>query len=151
MQSTTSQNQRASNLARTVMGSILSKLVNQHTKRIILMTSLYARVSRMEKLQQSAMAKLNQLMVLATNENSLSFSARFHSVIWRDTNLAGILTPEVLQSHMNEEQRRELSTQVVDMSPMCLRYGSKCQMIKDVQTLLFQGMSLTSSVAHTTS
>jgi hypothetical protein len=146
MQSTTSHHQRASSLVRTAMGSILSKLVNEHTKRIIFITSLYARVSRIDKLQQSAMVKLNQLMVLATNESSLPFSARLHQLVWGGTDLTDVLTPELLQSRLNEDQRRELSTQVVDMTPKCLRYG-KLAMIKDVQKLLFQNDLVPSPVA----
>ncbi len=135
MHSTASNDQRASSLVRTVMEFILSKLVNQHTKRIIFVTSLYTRMSRMETLQHSAVAKLNQLMVLATNEDSLSFSARLQSVIWNKTALNSVLTPEVLHMQLSEEQRREISTQVVDMAPRWLRY-QKPSMIKDICSLL---------------
>lgn len=141
MHSTTIVPQRASSLARTVMGSILSKLVNQHTKRIIFISSLYARISRIDRLQQSAVEKLNQLMVLATNEKSLTFSARFHGLVWRGTGITTVLSPENLRPLMSEDQRRELSAQVVDMAPRCLRYG-KSEMIRDVQRLLFQSNDL---------
>lgn len=137
MYSTTSNDQRASSLVRTVVETILSKLVNQHTKRIIFVTSLYTRVSRLEKLQQSAVAKLNQLMVLATNENSLPLATRLQSVIWNNTEINTTLSPDVLNGPLSEEQKRELSTRVVDMSPSWLRYG-KPSMIKDVQKLLSQ-------------
>lgn len=137
MHSTASNDQRASSLVRTVMGFILSKLVNQHTKRIIFVTSLYTRMSRLDKLQQSAVAKLNQVMVLASNEDSLSFTSRLQSVIWNRTEINNLLSPEMLRRGLSEEQRRELSTRVVDMAPKCLRYG-KPSMIKDVQNLLSQ-------------
>lgn len=137
MHSTTSNDQRASSLVRTVIEFILSKLVNQHTKRIIFVTSLYTRVSRLDQLQHSAVAKLNQVMVLASNEDSLSFTARLQSVIWNKTEINNVLSPEVLSRGLSEEQKRELSTRVVDMAPKCLRYG-KPSMIKDVQNLLSQ-------------
>lgn len=146
MHSTTSTDQRASSLVRTVTEFFLSKLVNQHTKRIIFVTSLYSRMSRMETLQQSAVAKLNQLMVLATNEDSLSFSARLQSVIWNKTALNSVLTPEVLQSNLSEEQRRELSTAVVDMAPRWLRY-QKPSMIKDIYSLLSHSDELVPAAA----
>lgn len=137
MHSTTSSDQRASSLVRTIVEFILSKLVNQHTKRIIFVTSLYSRVSRLDKLQQSAVAKLNQVMVLASNADSLSFTTRFQNVIWNQTELNSILTPEMIARGLSDEQRRELSTRVVEMAPKCLRYG-KPNMIKDVQNLLSQ-------------
>jgi hypothetical protein len=137
MNSTTSKDQRASSMLRTVVETIQSKHVKHHTKRIIFVSSLYTRVSRLEKLQQSAVAKLNQLMVLATNENSLPLATRLQSVIWNNTEINTTLSPDVLNGPLSEEQKRELSTRVVDMSPSWLRYG-KPSMIKDVQKLLSQ-------------
>ncbi len=134
---TTSPRQRASSLVGTVMEFLLSKLVNQHTKRIIFVTSLYTRVSRLNQLEQSAITKLNQLMVLATNEDSLSFTSRLHQVIWGRTGINETLTPEILRGDLSEETCRQLSTKVVDMSPKWLRY-EKPNMIKDVVSLLRQ-------------
>lgn len=146
MQSTASHNQRASSLVRTVTEFFLSKLVNQHTRRIIFITSLYTRVSSLEKLQQSAVAKLNQLMVLATNEDSLTFSARLQNVIWSKTEINSRLTPEVFRGHMSEEQIRDLATDVVDMAPQWLRYP-KSSMIKDVYNLLTHSDELVPAAA----
>lgn len=141
MHITASSRQRTSSLAGAVLEFLLSKLVNQHTKRIIFVTSLYTRVSRLNQLEQSAITKLNQLMVLATNEDSLSFTSRLHQVIWGGTGINETLTPEILRSEMSEEVRRQLSTRVVDMSPKWLRY-EKPNMIKDVVNLLRQSPQL---------
>lgn len=146
MHSTTSSNQRASSLVRTVTEFFLSKLVNQHTRRIIFITSLYSRVSSLEKLQQSAVAKLNQLMVLATNEDSLSFSARLQNVIWNRTEINSRLNAEVFRGQLSEEEIRSLATDVVDMAPGWLRYP-KSSMIKDVYNLLTHSDELVHAAA----
>lgn len=137
MYSITSNDQQPPSLVRSVFEALLSKLVNQHTKRILFVTSLYTRVSRLDKLQQSAVAKLNQLMVLATDEKSLPLATRLQSFIWNNTEINDALSPDVLSNQMSEEEKHELSTRVVDMCPIWLRYG-KPNMIRDVQKLLSQ-------------
>lgn len=137
MQTMAGPNQRAPSLVWAVMEFLLSKLVNQHTKRIIFVTSLYTRVSRLSQLEQSAISKLNQLMVLATNEDSLTFTSRLNRVIWGRTNINEKLTPELLRGELTDELCQQLSTEVVDMSPRWLRY-EKPNMIKDVSNLLRQ-------------
>lgn len=139
--SNTANRQMTSNLVRKTVEYLLSKLVNQHTKRIIFVTSLYTRVTRLEKLQQSAVVKLNQLMVLATNEDSLPFGSRLQRVIWKQTDIRDILTPEILSHEISEDQARELSVRVVDKCPKWLRYN-KPAMILDVQKLLQQSSEL---------
>lgn len=140
MQITASPNQSTS-LVRTAMEFFLSKLVNQHTKRIIFVTSLYTRVSRLTLLEQSAVVKLNQLMVLATNEDSLSFTSRLQSLVWGQTAVTDMLSLEVLRGELTDDRCRELSTRVVDMSPKWLRY-EKPNMIRDVVNLLRQSPQL---------
>lgn len=137
MQTMTGPSQRANSLVWVVMEFLLSKLVNQHTKRIIFVTSLYTRVSRLSQLEQSAISRLNQLMVLATNEESLTFTSRLNRIIWGRTQINEKLTPELLRGELSDELCQQLSTEVVDMSPRWLRY-EKPNMIKDVWNLLRQ-------------
>lgn len=132
---------QSTSLVRAAMEFLLSKLVNQHTKRIIFVTSLYTRVSRLTLLEQSAVVKLNQLMVLATNENSLSFTSRLQSLVWGQTAVNDMLSLEALRGELTDARCRELSTRVVDMSPKWLRYG-KPNMIRDVVNLLRQSPQL---------
>lgn len=141
MHTTTRPNQRPGNRGRTILEFILSKLVNRHTKRIIFVTSLYTRVSHLTQLEASAVAKLNQLMVLATNEESLSFSSRLQNIVWGRTHIDETLTPEILRTGLTDARCEELSTKVVDMSPRWLRY-EKPRMIQDVANLLRQSPQL---------
>lgn len=144
MQTMAGPNQRASSLVWAVMEFFLSKLVNQHTKRIIFVTSLYTRMSRLTQLEHSAISKLNQLMVLATNEESLTFTSRLNRIIWGRTDINDKLTPELLRGELSEELCQQLSTEVVDMYPRWLRY-EKPNMIKDVSNLLRQSSLLRQS------
>lgn len=141
MHTTTRPALRKISKGRTIMEYILSKLVNRHTKRIIFVTSLYTRVSRLTQLEAAAVAKLNQLMVLATNEDSLTFTSRLQNVVWSQTPLEETLTPEILRTGLTDARCEELSTRVVDMSPKWLRY-EKPRMIQDVASLLRQSPQL---------
>lgn len=135
MYGTASNDQRNVGLVRAVVEFILSKLVNEHTRRMIFVTSIYKRTTRLDHLKQSAVDKLNQWMAVASDTRSLPMAARLHNLVWGNTDLNTVLSPEVLARVMSESERRELSTRVVDMAPKCLRYG-KPAMIKDVQRLL---------------
>ncbi|QVD49392.1 hypothetical protein LUCX_322 [Xanthomonas phage vB_XciM_LucasX] len=136
MHSMTSPHPGTSSRVRAVVEFCLSKLVSEHAKRIIFVTSLYARMSRLEKLQAAAIDKLNHFMVLATNSASLPLPSRLQNVIWKSTSLNDMLSPEILKTPLTPEQRRELSTKVVDITPGWLRYGTKPSMIDDVGNLL---------------
>ncbi len=138
MYGTASNDQRGVGLVRAMVEFILSKLVNEHTRRMIFVTSIYKRATRLDHLKQSAVVKLNQLMVVATDTRSLPMAARLHNLVWGNTDLNTVLSPEVLARVMSDDERREISTRVVDMAPKCLRYG-KPEMIRDVQRLLSLG------------
>ncbi|WJJ55156.1 hypothetical protein [Xanthomonas phage RTH11] len=131
------------------MEFILSKFVNQHTRRIIFVTSLFTRTSRLDRLQQSAVAKLNQVMVLASNDSSLPLASRLHNLVWRGTDLNSVLSAEVMHGVpvMTEAQLRDLSTRVVDTAPKYLRYGAKPDMIRDVFRLLTQSGKMVPATA----
>lgn len=138
MYGTASNDQQSVGLVRAVVVFVLSKLVNDHTRRMVFVTTIHKRTSRLDHLKQSAMVKLNQLMAVATDARSLPMAARLHNLVWGNTDLNTVLSPEVLSRAMSEDERREISTRVVDMAPKCLRYG-KPDMIKDVQRLLSLG------------
>ncbi len=131
MHGTASKDQRGVSLVRTVVEFILSKLVNEHTRRMIFVTSIYKRGTRLDHLKQSAVVRLNHVMTVATDPRSLTMAARLHNLVWGNTDLNTVLSPEVFARKLSEAEKRELSTRVVDMAPKFLRYG-KPAMIRDL-------------------
>lgn len=137
MSATTSLTQEQPSLVRRAIESMLAKLVNPHTKRVILLSSLLSRVSRAEKLQDSAIHRLNRLMAIASDERSLAFSSRFENLVWGANPTVELISAEVIANgDMSQIDRWSLAERLVDDSPKCLRYASRTNMTDDIYKLL---------------
>lgn len=137
MNSTTSLHRGETRSVGTVLKYMLSKLVSQHVKRIVAMSSLAAKCNRLGRLEREGVDRLNALLVLTLQgrEDALLAPSRLKDFVWGKTKLDEVLTPDVLNRPMTDEQVREISVRIVDLTPMWLRYG-KPLMLEDICRLL---------------
>ncbi|MDU7869535.1 MAG: hypothetical protein E7J78_20720 [Pantoea sp.] len=137
MNSTTSLHRGNTHSVGTVLKYMLSKLVSQHVKRIVAMSSLAAKCNRLGRLEREGIDRLNALLVLTIQgrQDALVAPSKLKDFVWGKTKLDEVLTPEVLSRPMSEEQAREISLRIVDLTPMWLRYG-KPLMLEDIYKLV---------------
>lgn len=137
MNSTTSLHRGTTSPVGTVLEFLLSKLVSQHVKRIIAMSSLAAKCTPLGRLEREGIDRLNALLVLTLQgrEDALMAPSRLKNFVWGNTKLDEVLTPDTLNRPMSEEQAREISLRIVDLSPKWLRY-KKTLMFDDVFRLV---------------
>ena len=124
-----------------LMQFLLSKLISSHGKRIIFITSLYFEVVRLERLKTSAFTKLNDIMNLSSSEDALRLPAEFRRMVWGHTKIDSELSEEFLDKDISEERAKVISTRVVDLSPVWVRYDKRA-MISDVLELIRKGGQL---------
>lgn len=137
MSDTASLTREQPSLVRQAVEWMLAKLVNTHTKRVILLSSLLSRVSRAEKLHDSAIQRLNRMMAIASDERSLAFSSRFENLVWGANPTAELISAEVIASgNMSKMDRWNLAESLVDNAPKCLKYASHTSMTDDIYKLL---------------
>lgn len=139
MNSTTSLHRGNTHSVGTVLKYMLSKLVSQHVKRIVAMGSLAAKCNRLGRLEREGVDRLNALLVLTIQgrQDALLVPSRLKDFVWGKTKLDEVLTPEMLNRPMSEDQAREISLRIVDLTPMWLRYG-KLLMVDDICKLVLE-------------
>lgn len=118
-----------------LMRFVLSKLVSRQGKRIFFVTSLYCHTFHLDSLRADAIAKLNRVMGLVSDEKGLHFPILFHDMVWKGTSINDVLAAHSLDTTLSEETVQELSTQLVDLAPPFIDYG-RADMVEDVANLL---------------
>lgn len=120
---------------------ILSKLISNHGKRIIFITSLYFHVVRLERLRADALTKINSIMNLAANEKALYLPIAIREIVWNHTSIDDELSAELLDQEISAEKAHSLSQRVVELSPEWVRYNKR-DMLSDVFDLISKGSQL---------
>lgn len=138
----------ASGTENRVVSFVLSKMLSNHGKRVMFVTSLYSRVVRFESLKAEAIEKLNDVMQLASNPNALELPTMAKNFIWKDRDIQTLLNETTLRNNIPEAEAQVISESVVDLAPHWLQYP-RDKMIDDVMSLIRLGCDLpTSNVAH---
>ena len=125
----------------------IAKLTSRHGRRIIVLTSLYFQVVRIEKMRDDVVRSLNAMMSLARSERALQLPIAIKGIVWRATDLNGILTEADFTGPVTQERAITISRKVVDRVPRCLRYGDDDAMINDVFNLIRNGQVLSRAAA----
>lgn len=126
------------------LGRLLSLAISRsrHGKRLFFITSLYSHVVRIEHLRAEAVSKLNEIMGLARREEALQFPVAYHEVVWNNTGIDTVLSEELLNKDIADDQALEVSRKVVRLTPKWIRYGREDDMVQDVFELIRNGSSL---------
>jgi hypothetical protein len=133
---------------RRAPGPILRRLLSwviswsRHGKRVFFITSLYSHIVRIDSLRAEAISKLNEIMGLARRETALHLPMAYHEVVWHNTGIDKVLSEELLNKDISEEQALELSKRVVKLTPRWIKYGRENDMVNDVFDLIRNGSLL---------
>lgn len=122
---------------KSLLSRILTKVLPDRTKRLVLLSSLYARMSGQTSFDSKTISKLNQIMMLSSKDSALEFPMQLSRVIWQRDRGTSVLYP--LETQENEEQ---LVEQIFDKVPQCLLYSDKQAVSQDIAKLLSQRENL---------
>lgn len=134
-------------LANFVKSLIQSKLANE-TKRIIVLSSLAARIESITDPAQEVLHKLNTILHLCRDDKALMFPMYVSNVIWGSRDRININLQksdiriqelkEIKEHHLSETQIQIVASLIVKIIPEYLSYASKRMMRGDIILLLKQ-------------
>lgn len=116
---------------------LLSKILPDRTKRLILLASLTAWLSSKTGFDQKTCHKLNTMMQLCSDDNALEFPMLLNKVIWKGDSGNIQLSPE----HNNIDLNNTV-TRLVTQVPCWLRYSDTATIKKDISHILENRMLL---------
>lgn len=110
---------------------VLSKHLPNRTKRLILFASLSARMCNTTRFDKTTLSKLNQVMLLGSDDNALKLPMQLSKAIWKGDNGVQVLHPEPQAADPDEVINR-----VLDAIPSWLRYGHSETIRADLKTFM---------------
>lgn len=126
----------------TFVCRILGIILPSHIRRALFVTTLYVQLTKENILQEATLARLNQRLGLATDDQSLEFNAIWTDVVWSDVDITKYLS-ETLGSDVLDPSHKLSFDEIqvacgffADNCPRCLTYGNRQQMFSDIQNLL---------------
>lgn len=115
-----------------VFTSVLTKVVPDHTKRLVMLSSLYARMCNKTSFDSNTISKLNKIMALGKRDNALQFPIQLSSVIWNADQGKTVLYPAPAIQVSEAVQ----VDQILEKVPSWLLYSDKENVSQDIALLL---------------
>lgn len=126
---------RVSGLLRLGLG-LVGASFPERTKRLIFLASFSARLRDQDSFDRETVHKLNEVMALASNEQSINLPVHLSKVIWRDRVIHDLATKDVLSTpNFSKEGLQDLVERVLEAMPAWLRYAEG-KMREDIVRLL---------------
>lgn len=111
----------------------ISTLLPQHTKRLVLWSTLYGRMCGGKGFTKEQSARLNKALVLCKDHKALSLPAQLGKFIWSDLDACCVAARKAIRG---ENSFETAATEFVRNIPSWLRYASDTFMRRDFQSLL---------------
>lgn len=120
---------------------LLSILLPNRGKRIIMLTTLHARLVRDGVFHAETLQKLNDSLFLASTPTALTLPASIYGRVW-DTNQLHSILNEIDGKYDGDTcllyaDARKVSQSIISLTPAWLRYGSVDDMMRDVMSLFY--------------
>lgn len=120
---------------------LLGLILPNRGKRLIMLTSLHARLVRDGVFHNETLSKLNQSLYLASSEKALELPASVYNQVWDAEKVKTILT-EIDGKYDGEtcllyEDAKKVSQSIITLTPAWLRYDTEEGMLRDVLNLFY--------------
>ena len=112
------------------LSAILSKILPDRTKRLVLLSSLYALICGTTSFDSETINKLNKVMKLSNKDKAWEFPMQLSSVIWRNYEQQFAVYP-----FNNIQDTERVISSIIAKIPNCLRYSDDQSIIKDISRL----------------
>lgn len=130
---------------RNVLVRTVGKMLPNRTKKLILLSSLHAKINSVSKPDRAIAKKLNQTMALSTSYDALLFPMQLGNRFWKSSisvecggnNHIKIKDlGDIAFATLSKAQMRIVSDQILKIVPDWLMYASKRQMKQDLTKML---------------
>lgn len=123
-----------------LLSAFLSKLLPDRTKRLVVLSSLYALMCGTTSFDSRTINKLNQVMKLGNTDKALEFPMQLSSVIWR-----GIDGKVIIYPPTNLQSISEIIEGIMNKIPKCLMYSDRQSVLTDISKLFTERSNLLSN------
>lgn len=132
-------------LINTFVVMFLDNVLPNRMKRLILLSSLYAKINSVSEPDKAIALKLNQVLSLSKSHEALLFPMQLGNRLWRDSikvecgnskSLKINSFSEIAIASLTRTEMRIVSDQILKTIPQWLKYGSNRQMKQDLTILL---------------
>lgn len=136
---------RMPSFARRLFHCVLKSTVPNHTKKILMLSSVAARIRDTTDPDMEIAAKLNHVLALSNDDAALLLPMQLSRRIWSNPIQINCSTKDEKEFKdlndfhsmpLSSTQIRIVSDQIVKNTPSWLRYGSNREMKKDVLQVL---------------
>lgn len=130
---------------RNALVRAVGKMLPNRTKKLILLSSLHAKINSVSRPDRAIARKLNQTMALSTSYDALLFPMQLGTRFWKSSisvECGGINQikiedlGDIALTRLTKAQMRIVSDQILKIVPDWLMYGSKRQMKQDLTKML---------------
>ena len=133
----------------TIKSRFLNWLLPDKIKRMIFLSSLAAYIRDLQKPDKETLKKLNEILLLCSNEEALRFPIEIHSKIWGRFDIECLQQSGIDVSNMREfhtrglakSEMRIVANRFIDYMPVWLKYQSKESIRQDIYRL-FLGLEV---------
>lgn len=120
---------------------LLSIILPNRGKRIIMLTTLHARLVRDGVFHAETLQKLNDSLFLASSPTALTLPASIYGMVWDVEQLHSILQ-EIDGQYDGDTcllyaDAKKVSQSIISLTPTWLRYGTVDDMLRDVMSLFY--------------
>lgn len=120
---------------------LLGLILPRRGKRIILLTTLHARLVRDGVFHEETMCKLNASLHLASSEKALALPASIYGSVWSAEQLKAIMK-EIDGNYDGEtcllySDARRVGESIIELTPRWLKYDNPDEMLNDVLSLFY--------------
>ncbi len=120
---------------------LLSICLPNRGKRIIMLTTLHARLVRDGVFHAETLQKLNESLFLASSDTALTLPASIYGRVW-DANQIQTVLNEIDGRYDGDtcllySDAKKVSESIISLTPEWLRYGSVDDMRRDVLSLFY--------------
>lgn len=115
-----------------IMTKVLSKVIPDRTKRLVMLSSLYANLCNKTNFNSNTISKLNKIMALSSDDKALEFPMHISSAIWHGDHGRTILH----DSSSQQLSVHDLIEKIISTMPQWLVYSDKEIVSQDIAKLL---------------
>lgn len=119
----------------SALGVALLSLIPARTKRLIFLSSIYARMEKRPSVDRDTLHKLNKALALCNDEAALMMPVHLNRVIWNSESAEEIPLDMLFTEELDRSKLRMACTLIIKHMPAWLRYSDENVMREDLQKL----------------
>lgn len=123
-----------SNLVKQMGGAIIALIPARH-KRLIFLSSIYARLGDHQSVDHETLSKLNRALALGMRDDALVVPVALNRAIWHGLDSKELDLAKLRDEELTKTGLRFACNAIIEKMPACLRYDEESVIREDLQKL----------------